>query len=99
MRLETQLLLLLAVATAAAAAAELLHLSNEFGQLSDIDYEDSHGVGPLEDQFITSRRHDLHKRAPKKKGFGFFKGFTVAKKSFAKGGKSLGGKGATALFT
>ena len=53
LQLETQLLLLLAVATAAAAAAELLHLSNEFGQLSDIDYEDSHGVGPREDKLIS----------------------------------------------
>ena len=56
LQLETQLILLLVVVTATAAAAaafELLHLSNEFGQLSDIDYEDSHGVGPRGDQLIS----------------------------------------------
>merc|ERR1719507_1854542 len=100
MRLETQLILLLAVttaATAAAAASELLHRSNSAiisdRQLTDIDHGDS---------------HDLQKRSPAKfKGLGFFEGFAVAKKGFAKAGKGLGGfglgkkggKGATALFT
>ena len=73
LQLETQLILLLAVttaATAAAAASELLHRSNSDQQLTDID----HGDG-----------HDLHKRAPAKfKGLGFFEGFAVAKKGFAK---------------
>ena len=78
LQLETQLILLLAVttaATAAAAASELLHRSNSAiisdRQLTDID----HGVG----------HHDLHRRSPAKfKGLGFFEGFAVAKKGFAK---------------
>ena len=94
LQLETQLLILLAVSTAAAAAAaasELLHRNSAIGMHSDLDYDDSH-----EDLSPLSRRHDLHKRAPKDKGKGLFfgGGFTFSKKSLFKTPK-IGGKGFT----
>ena len=61
------------------SASELHYHSSE--SISDIDYDDGHEV------------RFLHKRAPAKKGKGFFKGFTVAKKSFSKSAKGLGGFG------
>ena len=72
----------MAVVTALAAtlaASELHHHSSE--SISDIDYDNGHEV------------RFLYKRAPAKKGKGFFKGFTVAKKSFSKSAKGLGGFG------
>ena len=82
MQLETRHLLLVAVVTALVAtlaASELHHHSSE--SISDIDYDNGHEV------------RLLHKRAPAKKGKGFFKGFTLAKKSFSKSAKGLGGLG------
>ena len=61
------------------AASELHHHSSE--SISDIDYDN--------DQVVRF----LHKRAPAKKGKGFFKGFAVAKKGFSKSAKGLGGFG------